>query len=281
MRIAEEKRRQVIEIDRRYRSSWDSRSIGHAVGLGYTTVAKILRKERGPRPKPEKRPHDRRTCFLRRDAMWSSDFMSLPDGRKLIKTMDEMSRYRLGWDASKTDTAAAAVAHGRAIIARMKRWPLVWKYDHGSPFTSDLFQDFLAQYKILGYPIPPRSPWVNGRNERDNQEVQNWLIPSAVLTGQELERDIDDGMIMLNYIKPRAVMGFKKSADVYFNTAGIEDIDRGHFILKVRDFEAQIGLIGSEQTQRKAIRLALEYWELYKEWKEVPRWAKVSTDLGR
>lgn len=79
--------KQIIELDERYRSSWDTRSIGHAVGLGHTTAAKILREHRGSRPRPKKRPHDRHTRFLRRDVMRSSDFMSLPDGRKLIKTM--------------------------------------------------------------------------------------------------------------------------------------------------------------------------------------------------
>lgn len=276
MKIGEEIRRRVVELDRRYRSSWDVRAIAYVVGISHTAVAAILRQARGPRPKKAKRPHDRRTCFLHRDVMWSSDFMKLPDGRELIKTMDEMSRYRLGWEAERTETAALAVRHGEGIIARMGRSPLVWKYDHGSPFTSDAFQDFLARHKILPYPIPVRSPWVNGRNERDNQEVQNWLIPvdAARLTAEELDRDIDEGMLMLNYVKPRAVLGFKKSAGVYFNALGIEEIVRDEFLWKVEEFKTQIGMMNTERTHRKAVCLAMEYWELYKEWKELPRWVK-------
>lgn len=276
MRITEEIRRRVIELDRRYRSSWDVRSIAHVMGIGHQSVADILRAARGPRPKPAKRSHDRRTRFLFRDVMWSSDFMKLPDGRELIKTMDEMSRFRLGWDADKAETAEVAVRHAEGIIERMGRAPLIWKYDHGSPFTSGLFQDFLARHKILPYPIPPRSPWVNGRNERDNQEIQNWLIPVDFekLTTQEIDRDIDEGMLMLNYVKPRAVLGFKKSADVYFNTPGFEDIVRDELLWKVQELEA-LGLRGTkEATWRNAIRLALQYLELYEEWKEVPRWVK-------
>jgi len=59
----------VIELDERYRSSWDARSIAHVVGIGHTTVAKILREKRGPRPRRRRLPHDRRTSFLRRDVM--------------------------------------------------------------------------------------------------------------------------------------------------------------------------------------------------------------------
>lgn len=276
MRIAREARDRVIGLDRRYRSSWDVRSIAHVVGIGHTTVAKILREIRGPRPERGKRPHDRRTRFLRRDAMWSSDFMELPDGRELIKSLDEMSIFRLGWDAEQTETAEFAVRHGEAIVGRMGRAPLVWKYDHGSPFTSGLFQDFLARHKILPYPIPPRSPWVNGRTERDNREVRNWLIPveAKKLAAAELDRDIDDGMLMLNYVKPRAVLGFKKSAEVYFRAVGIEEIDRDEFLAKVREYEAQIGSAGTERTLRKAIRMAMQHFEIYEEWTQLPWWDK-------
>lgn len=274
MRIPQELRDRVVELDRRYRSTWDTHAIAHVLKMSPTTAAKILREERGPRPKRVERPHTRRTRFLRRDVMWSSDFMKLPDGREMIKTMDEMALYRLGWDAEKTETAALAVRHAEAIYQRTGRWPLIWKYDHGSPFTSGLFQDFLKRNKILPYPIPPRSPWVNGRNERDNREVRNWLIPveTAKLSTEEFDRDIDDGMFMLNFVKPRAVLGFRKSAEVYFKAPGIEEIPRDEFLGKVLEYEAQIGMMGTERTLRKAIRMAMQYWEVYEEWMALPWW---------
>ena len=277
MRIAAKIRDRVIELDRRYRSSWDVRSIAHVVGIGHTTVAKILREVRGPRPVRAKRPHDRRTRFLRRDVMWSSDFMELPDGRELIKTIDEMSIFRLGWDAQKTETAEFAVRHGEAIIERMGRTPLVWKYDHGSPFTSGLFQDFLARQKILAYPIPPRSPWVNGRNERDNREVRNWLIAveGKKLSAAELDRDIDDGMLMLNYVKPRAVLGFKKSAETYF-AAGAAEIGRDGCSGRCKNMRRRSG-----QWERSgrggAIRMAMQCFGILKN----GRVAVVGQDVNR
>lgn len=279
MRIGEEIRRRVVELDSRYRSSWDVRSIAHVTGIGRTTVAKILKEARGPRPKPSRAPHERRTWFLRRDVMWSTDFMELPGKRWLIKTLDEMSRFRPGWGVVLSQTAEAAVGHGEDMILRMGKAPLIWKYDHGSPFTSDAFQDFLARHKILPYPTPPRAPWANGRVERDHQEIQNWLIPVADLglTDEQMEREVDEGMFMLNFVKPRAVLGFRTSADTYFHASGLDDwqdVDREHFRMNVEDLKCQLGLRESERTHRKAIQLALQEWELYKEWEETPREAK-------
>jgi len=274
MRISQELRDRVVELDRRYRSTWDAHAIAHVLRMSPTTAAKILREERGPRPKRAKEPHTRRTRFKERDVMWSSDFVRLGWGWLLIKTIDEMSGFRLGWELCRSETAEAAVAHARSIIARMGRAPLVWKYDHGSAFTSDAFQKLLSCHKIVPYPTHPRAPWTNGRVERDHQEILNWLIAfeGKEVTRELLEREIDEGMWMLNYIKPRAVLGFKKSAEVYFKALGIGEIPRDEFLGKVMEYEAQIGMMGTERTQRKAIRMAMQYWEVYEEWMVLPRW---------
>lgn len=277
MRIAAEIRSRVVEIDRRYRSSWDVRSIAHVVGISPASVAKILAAVRGPRPKKERPSHDRRTRFLQRDVMWSSDFMELPGKRWLIKTLDEMSRYRPGWHIVKSQTAEAAVHHGEDLIARMGRAPLVWKFDHGSPFTSERFQDFLRRHKILPYPTQPRAPWTNGRVERDHQEIENWLIGVAP---DALERETDDGMMMLNYVKPRAVLNYRKSAEVYFNSPGVEDIDRDCLMANLVDIECQWGHLTGERLHRRTIRELLKNWSLYEEWKEIPKRPKSVNTSG-
>lgn len=180
----------MVELDRRYRSTWDAHAIAHVLGMSPTTAAKILREERGPRPKRAKESHTRRTRFKQRDVMWSSDFVRLGWGWLLIKTIDEMSGLRLGWELCRSETAEAAVAHARSIIERMGRAPLVWKYDHGSAFTSKKFQELLACHKIVAYPTHPRAPWTNGRVERDHQEILNWLIAfeGKDMTKKMLER---------------------------------------------------------------------------------------------
>lgn len=258
----------MIELDKRYRSSWDVRSIAHVVGIGHTTVAKILREERGPRPRRVRPSHDRRTSFLRRDVMWSSDFMAV-GGFKLLKTLDEMSRFKLAWNIVPTETAASVVEHARQLIERMGRKPLAWKFDHGSAFMSKEFQTFLAQHEIVPYAIPPRAPWANGRTERDNKEIRNWLIPveKQLLSAAELERDIDEGMLALNYVKPRAVLGFTTSASTYFAESGIEEPDRKRFIAELVLLKNNFNeSSSSERVHRKAVRVLLQKWGLYAEW---------------
>jgi transposase InsO family protein len=285
MRIGEEIKRRVIELDRRYRSTWDAHAIAHIVKISPTTVAKILREFRGPRPKRVERPHTRRTRFIRRDVMWSSDFMKLGWGWMLLTTMDEMSGYVLGWDLVRSENALAVLEHAQSILERMGRAPLVWKYDHGSAFMSEIFQGLLEDYEIVPYPIAPRSPWVNGRTERDHQEVHNWLIPLAgkELSREELEKEIDEEMQVRNFIKPRACLGFRKSAEVYFSADSALDADnqlRGWLAQGLAEEKCMLGAPdpieayairkSGERLHRKAVRAALKKLGLYEEWDTAP-----------
>ncbi len=280
MRIAEEVKQRVIELDRRYRHTWDVRSIAHVIGIGHNSVAKIVREERGPRPKKIERPHNGRTHINYRDVMWSSDFLAIPGG-KLLKTLDERSRYKLGWDIVDSESAEALVKHARAIVESIGRAPLVWKFDNGGAFKSEAFQNFLAEHKIMAYPIPPRAPWVNGRTERDNQEIENWLLAleGREISREELRREIDEGMLMLNYVKPRAVLGYRKSAEVYLNGDGAtEEMDREWLALNLENEKCKLGWNGwteNRRIHRKAVRQVLLNWTLMEEWEEVPKDARI------
>ena len=136
-------------------------------------MAKILREAHGPKPVKAKPHHDRRTKFNRRDVMWSSDFTDIGNGRKLVKTIDEKSDYRLGWNGAFSERTQTLVEHARGILEQMGRAPLVWKYDNGSCFKSKGFREFLEKNSIMPYAIRKRAPWTNGRTERDHKEVKN------------------------------------------------------------------------------------------------------------
>lgn len=297
MRVSQELRERVVELDRRYRSTWDAHAIAHIVGLSATTVAKILREVRGPRPKRAKRPHTRRTKFARRDVMWSSDFVRIGWGWLLLTTMDEHSGYVLGWDLVRSESSIAVIEHAQAILDRMGRAPLAWKYDHGSGFTSELFQGMLENERIIPYPIAARSPWVNGRTERDHQEVHNWLIPVAgrELSREEIEKELDEQMLVRNFIKPRACLEFKKSAEVYFGADAVIEAEK-----EVREWleqavQEQRSLLGAadctqvyeikksgERLHRKAVRAALQQLGLYEEWDTAaPEGAVVTETVNR
>lgn len=272
-RITEAVRAKVLEIDRRNRSTWDTRSIAAVVGISHSSVAKILAEVRGPRPKRKDVPHVGRTKFLARDAQWSSDFTELPGGRKLLKTLDEYSRYRPGWDICP-ETAEAVVAHAEGLVACMGRAPLVWKYDHGSAFMSGKFQEFLRQHGIIGYATQRRAPWTNGRTERDNKEIKNWLIPVAdEVSDSELDREVREGLLMLNNVKPRAVLDLKTSASVYDSCNGIEHLDRDEIWRMLEGIKAGLAPLKGERLHRKAVRELLKELGLYEEW-EVCRTAE-------
>jgi len=195
--------------------------------------------------------------------------------------MDEMSGYVLGWDLVRSENAGAVLEHAESILDRMGRAPLVWKYDHGSAFTSEVFQGLLDHHEIIPYPIAPHSPWVNGRTERDHQEVHNWLIvlEGRELSREELEREIDEAMWMRNFIKPRACLGFRKSAEVYFGAGAAltaENEIRGWLAQELAEQKCHLGAPdpaevyeikkSGERLHRKAVRAALQKLELYEEW---------------
>ena len=279
-RITEAVRARIMKIDHENRSTWDARSIAAAVGISHSSVAKILAEARGPRPKRKEPAHTGRTKVLARDVFWSSDFTEVPGKRKLLKTLDEHSRYRPGWDICP-ETAEAVVAHAEGLVACMGRAPLVWKYDHGSAFMSGKFQNFLRQHEIIGYPTQRRAPWTNGRTERDYREIKNWLIPvSAEVSDRELEQEVREGLLMLNNTKPRAVLGFKTSASIYHNCNGIQRLDRKEIWKMLEEIKSSLGPLKGERLHRKAVRELLKRLGLYEEW-EVGGTAESVNRIGQ
>ena len=279
-RVTEAVRAKILEIDRTNRSTWDTRSIASVAGVSHSSVAKVLAEVRGPRPTRKAPPHTARTKVLKRDVFWSSDFTEVPGKRKLLKTLDEHSRYRPGWDICP-ETAEAVVEHAEGLVSCMGRAPLVWKYDHGAAFTSKKFQAFLGKHGIIGYPTQRRAPWTNGRTERDNREIKNWLIPVAdEVSGSELEKEVREGMLMLNNLKPRAVLGYKTSATVYQKCNGIENINRQEVLKMLEAVKRRLAPLKGERLHRKAVRELLKQLGLYEEW-EVGGTAESVNRIGQ
>jgi transposase InsO family protein len=279
-RVTKEVRAKILEIDRENRSTWDTRSIASVVGVSHGSVAKVLAESRSPRPTRKALPHTGRTKIMARDVFWSSDFTEVPGKRKLLKTLDEHSRYRPGWDICP-ETAEAVVEHAEGLVRCMGRAPLVWKYDHGSAFTSERFQAFLRRHWIIGYPTQRRAPWTNGRTERDNREIKNWLIPvKDEVSDSELEREVREGMLMLNNLKPRAVLGYETSAGVYHKCSGVEHLDRPAILRMLEEIKRGLAPLKGERLHRKAVRELLKQLELYEEW-EVGGTAESVNRIGQ
>jgi hypothetical protein len=160
----------------------------------------------------------------------------------------------------------------------------VWKYDHGTAFTSELFQAFLEDHQIVPFPIAPRAPWMNGRTERDHQEIQRWLVPvwDQKLSDATLDKEIDDGMLMLNYIKPRMVLGYQTSAQVHFQKESpIEEGGRTYWLDQLQHIKDRLWPMSGERLQRKAVRMWLQQMGVYEEWEEIPEDAVTGESVNR
>ncbi|MBI4657082.1 MAG: hypothetical protein HY746_10110, partial [Elusimicrobia bacterium] len=146
--------------------------------------------------------------------------------------------------------------------------------------TSKAFQRFLNKYGIIGYPIRARAPWTNGRVERDHQEIQNWLIPvNKDINLKEMEKEVDEGMLMLNNIKPRAVLIYRTSAEVYFHSDGVEEVDRVLFAAELEGIKQRLWPLTGERLHRKAVRELLKKRLLYEEWDEANKEAKSANRI--
>lgn len=254
----------VIKIDTDYRSTWDSRGIAHVTGISHGSVAKILKEHRGSRPERNKPPHNGRTKFLFRDVMWSSDCTETDTGKLLVRTIDEKTGFTLGYDTVRSENADEITKHAEDIIARFGKAPLIWKYDNGPAFKSSKFGKLLIQHKIISYPIHRRSPWTNGRTECSHKDVHRWLIPAEAkeLTGNEFMKDLGEGVLMLNYLKPRAVLGYETAARAYFNDRGVTEADRVKLWKEVENIHKKF----VEYKHRKIVRVAMQNVGLYEEW---------------
>ena len=254
----------VKKIDGDCRTTWDTRAIAYVTGISHGSVAKILREHRGARPERNNPSHDRRTRFLLRDVMWSSDCTETDSGKLILKTLDEKTGFTLGYDVVRSENAEDITGHAENIIARFGRAPLVWKYDNGPGFKSRMFGNTLARHGVIPYPIHRRSPWTNGRTECSHKDVHRWLIPAeeAGLTGNEFMRDLNEGMVMLNYLKPRAVLGFKTAAREYFDDKGVTEYDRARLWKEVEKIHGYF----VKYNHRRVVRIAMQRLGLYEEW---------------
>jgi len=254
----------VKEIDSMYRYTWDTRAIAHVTGISHGSVAKILREYRGPKPTRKKPKHDRRTKFFLRDVMWSSDGTEADNGTIILRTIDEKTDYPLGWDIVDSENADEVTAHAESAIMRMGRAPLVWKFDNSGGFKSRKFREFIGKYGIIPYPIRKRTPWTNGRTEREHRDTHQWLAPviKKLSSKEEIQKDLNEGMLMLNYVKPRAVLGYRTTAQAYFSDKGVTEQDRKELWEEVEKVRGKF----VEYNHRKVVRVAMQKLGLYEEY---------------
>jgi transposase InsO family protein len=109
---------------------------------------------------------------------WSEDFIDVQEGGKVLRVQDDCTRmafgteHRLAWEQSNVC---------RFLEEAFRRYglPFFFKHDRGGEFAGGLFQAFLRGHQIMALPSPPFSPWYNGKMERENLSIRQWLAPTV------------------------------------------------------------------------------------------------------
>lgn len=244
-RVPDYLRQKVLEIYCRYRGTWDSKTISICLKgmISPWTVRAIIREVSQNSVRKEKAvsfdeiasPEARNDRVDRPNEIWAFDWteIKLPDGGKiyLAVLMDEASRFRVGWRFLERVTTENLIGFLEDALARYSVRPSIIRTDNAPQFKSPVWKIFLESQRIKPVFIPPYSPQSQGRIERGMRETKSWLRVFTLKTIQDLEKALDEGMFMLNFLKPKEVLGGRTPAQNYF----VEDVGRLPWEGKIKD----------------------------------------------
>lgn len=112
----------------------------------------------------------------------------------------------------------------RDVLARYEARPFIMKADRAKAFLCAEWIGVLMRNNVTQHKIRPRCPQDQGVIERGMREVKMWLRANNIANGEELFSCLDEGMFMLNFLKPRMVLNAVTPAKVYFTGADVEQI---------------------------------------------------------
>jgi hypothetical protein len=164
--------------------------------------------------------------FAAPDVAHSVDLLFAPLGQRLLRLQDEFARYELQHESRPAWLTEDVTRWVERVFMEWKP-PFVMKHDRGGELRSDYFQAMLRANKVIALPSPARRPQYNGKHERQNQHVQDWLHPLARsgLTRDEWLNEMRLASEDLNELRPRGILGNRTPHQVYFSTAPLS-LDR-------------------------------------------------------
>jgi putative transposase len=218
----------ALEIYLRYKGTWSAETISMALKgkLSAPTIRKVIAPYRCKR-KQSAAPSKANSCDLKTatmpDVVWSVDWTEYKvRGKKLfiLLFMDEASRFYLGWYVFSSHPTGKDVAEClRDVLARYEARPFIFKSDRARAFLCSEWLGVLAKNNIIHHKIRPHCPQDQGVIERGMREVKQWLRANEISNGEELAACLDEGMFMLNFLKPKMVLEAATPAKVYFSSA--------------------------------------------------------------
>jgi hypothetical protein len=188
-------------------------------GLGHfspTTIGRAI-TDLTPKNKPKRKV--RRIRVTASNVIWSEDGLGFRErGRKheLLAVGDEHARCELG------HRLVTGPAKGRDVVAYLEQAfqehgpPLVLKQDRGSNLNDHRVKQLCDRYGVLLLNSPSGYPPYNGRRERANRDIRQYVYAMG-RDGppRSLAERIDAAIHDLSEERPRPVLGGRTAREVY------------------------------------------------------------------
>ena len=156
--------------------------------------------------------------------MWQTDFTYFKiigwGWYYLSTVLDDYSRYIVGWELctgmraeDAESTVRKALAH--ANLPKDKRPKLL--SDNGSSYIAKEFKDFLEEEKIRPIHGRPLHPQTQGKIERYNRSLKNYIKLENYYSTEELERAVEKFVDHYNHHRYHESIDNLTPAQVYYN----------------------------------------------------------------
>lgn len=231
-KVDERLKLKAVEIYLRYKGTWSPETIALALGrrLSAWSIRKAIEPYRNSanrraagRIKEEKTAEPFRFPNL----VWTTDWTEYKLKKEKVYIwvlMDEAARFHLSWEIlDQVPTSRALTAALESALSRYEKAPLVLKSDRASVFRCEEWREALSRRGMTPKYSRPHCPQDQGSIERAIREVKTWILANAPGTRQELEACLREGMWMINFLKPKTVLGGKTPASVYFARTPIKE----------------------------------------------------------
>jgi len=220
----------------------------------------------------EKRNNLLRYEFTHPDVAHSLDFVQLPPGtqypgrRYMIRILDDCTRCTL-WKAITKHKGMYVGAEAVRKHFEGGCIPLLFKFD--LEFAHSEFEKLLLAHQVVPLPNPPRYPQANGKNERANKDVRNWLQsfgPEQDWTTAELQKELQFCITEFDELTERAMFGGTSRRKAYDSMERAK-VDRAAFLKDAIDFRRHLLMrpenrLSPMQAWRVAAKEMLKKYEL-------------------
>lgn len=210
---------EVRSLDHRKRRTWGSEALyrKHEGMISREVVREAIREERRARRRGVEATI-RRYEFVAPDIAWSVDFVAVPPAGRALRVQDERARFGFGLDV-RNSWADGEPTRAVGTLFSAYRVPYALKHDLGPEFTSGGFQALLRGAKVISLPSPAHYPPANGKHERTNGPIGQWLLPLKtripVASAEEVVREAELALEDNNEERRKEVLGWRTPHEVY------------------------------------------------------------------